>query len=248
MAIIASRTDLRDYCLRRLGEPVVEINIDEDQVEDRIDEALQFYQEYHSDAVVKNFLKHEVTQQNVDDGYISLPPRLISVSRIFQGGLATNSGKLFNLEYHMRMEDLLLMGHQIDLASWVQRQQYISLIDSQLNGIQQVRFSRHQERLYIDDDWSKNYPVGSFIIVEGYETVDPDLYTAVYNDRFLKKYATALIKQQWGQNLIKFEGMQLPGGVMLNGRQLYDDATAEIEQIEQDMQLAYEMPVDFAVG
>jgi len=248
MAIVNSRATLEGYCLRRLGDPVVEINVDPYQIADRIDEALQYYQEYHSDAIVKTYVKHEVTQIDFDNKWIDIPDRMIFVKNIFRTSGVGSGGNLFNFQYHYRMEDMLLLGHNMNLADWIQREQYVSLIDQQLNGAARLTFNRHMNRLRIDGTWSTDYPVGAIIVVEGYETVDPDTYPDVYNDRFLKKYATALIKQQWGQNLIKFEGLLLPGGVMLNGRQIYDDATAEIEQIEEAMQLAYEMPVDFEVG
>lgn len=246
---VTSRQELVDYCMRRLGAPVIEINVDEDQVSDRIDEALQYYQEYHSDAIIKNYRKHQVTQQDIDNRYIDVPSTMLYIQKVFPSSSGGQSGgALFNIEYHMRMEDLLLLGANINLADYVHRKQYLSLVNMTLDGHDQIRFNRHMNRVFIDDDWEKKFPVGSWIIVEGHEVVDPNTFTDVYNDRLLKKYATALIKQQWGQNVLKYEGMTLPGGIIFNGRQIYDDATAEIEQIEEQMQETYEMPADFMVG
>jgi len=234
--------------MRSLGAPVIEINVDEDQVEDRIDEAIQFYQEYHSDAVVRVYRKHIVTTDDVTNQYITLPNSLLFVNRIFPFNSSSGSG-MFSIDYQIHLNDIFdLKGHG-SLLNYTMLKQHMSLMDQQINGMQQLStFSRHQNRLYVEADWSDKISAGEYIIIEGYETVDPDAFNDVYNDRFLKKYATALIKRQWGLNLIKFEGMQLPGGVTLNGRQIYDDATQDIEKIEEAMQLTYEMPPDFFVG
>lgn len=249
MPIINSRQSLIDYCLRNLGAPVIEINVDEDQVEDRIDEAIQFYREYHSDAVVRIYRKHQITQTDIDNRYITLPDEMLFVNRIFPfNGSSTGTG-MFSIDYQIHLNDIFDLQNAQGLLDYEMTKQYLSLIDRQINGMQHIStFSRHQNRLYIEIDWGQNATVGNYIIVEGYESLDPDTYTDVYNDRFLKKYATALIKRQWGLNLIKFDGMQLPGGVTLNGRQIYDDAVADIEKIEEEMQLTYEMPPHFFVG
>jgi len=248
MAKPNSRESLINYCMRSLGAPVIEINVDEDQVEDRIDEAIQFYQEYHSDAVVRVYRKHIVTTDDVTNQYITLPNSLLFVNRIFPFNSSSGSG-MFSIDYQIHLNDIFdLKGHG-SLLNYTMLKQHMSLMDQQINGMQQLStFSRHQNRLYVEADWSDKISAGEYIIIEGYETVDPDAFNDVYNDRFLKKYATALIKRQWGLNLIKFEGMQLPGGVTLNGRQIYDDATQDIEKIEEAMQLTYEMPPDFFVG
>lgn len=248
MAKPNSRESLINYCMRSLGAPVIEINVDEDQVEDRIDEAIQFYQEYHSDAVVRVYRKHIVTTDDVTNQYITLPNSLLFVNRIFPFNSSSGSG-MFSIDYQIHLNDIFdLKGHG-SLLNYTMLKQHMSLMDQQINGMQQLStFSRHQNRLYVEADWSDKISAGEYIIIEGYETVDPDAFNDVYNDRFLKKYATALIKRQWGLNLIKFEGMQLPGGVTLNGRQIYEDATQDIEKIEEAMQLTYEMPPDFFVG
>lgn len=241
-----SRQTLIDYCLRALGHPVIEINVDEDQLEDRIDEAMQFYQEYHSDSIVRNYRKHLVTADDVTNKYVTLPDSMIFVNSVWPINASSTQSGMFSVEYQMHLNDLYNLRHPGVLIDYEMTKQYMSLIDLKINGMsQKSTFSRHQNRIYIEGD---DLEEGIYIIVEGHEVLDPDVYTDIYNDMLLKKYLIALIKRQWGLNLIKFEGMQLPGGVTLNGRQIYDDATQDIEKIEETMQLTYEKPTDFFVG
>tara|TARA_B100000424_G_C22853334_1_gene454976 strand:- start:15 stop:770 length:756 start_codon:yes stop_codon:yes gene_type:complete len=251
MANPTSRATLIDYCKRRLGEPVIELNVDEDQVEDRVDEALQYYQEYHSDATVRTYLKHQITAQDVSNEYISLSNDILFVSKMFPlTSSFNNSRNFFDIKYQMMLNDIAdLMNFAGDLAYFEQMQQYLSLLDMKLNGHPQVQFARRQNRLYIFGDFADgDIKVGDFIVAEVYSIIDPNTHTSVFNDMFVKEYTTALIKQQWGTNLIKFEGMQLPGGVVLNGRQIYDDATGEIETLRQRIRDEQELPPDFFVG
>jgi hypothetical protein len=251
MANPSSRDTLIDYCKRRLGEPVVEINVDEDQLEDRVDEALQYYQEYHSDATLRTYLKHQVTADDISNEYITLSSDITFVTKLFPLTSAfTGTRNFFDIKYQMMLNDMSSLLHFAgDLAYYEQMQQYLSLLDMKLNGIPQVQFSRRQNRLYIFGDFADDdIQEDDYIIAEVYKIVDPSAHTSVFNDMWLKEYTTSLIKQQWGQNLIKFEGMQLPGGVTLNGRQIYDDATAEIERLRETIRLEHEMPVDFFVG
>ena len=251
MAIPNSRETLIDYCKRRLGEPVIEINVDYDQLEDRVDEAIQFYQEYHSDATQKTFLKHLVTADDVANEYITISSDIIHVTKMFPITSNFNQGRnFFDIKYQMMLNDMTdLVSFAGDLAYYEQMQQYLSLLDMKLNGHPQVHFVRRQNRLYIYGDFADgDIDAGDYIIVEVYSTINPDTFTSIYNDMFLKEYTTALIKQQWGQNLIKFEGMQLPGGVTLNGRQMYDDATQEIDRLREKVRLEFELPPDFFVG
>ena len=314
MAKPNSRQTLIDYSLRALGAPVIEINVDEDQLEDRVDEALQFYQEYHSDSIVRNYRKHRVTNSSltvadssvfevgnavkgetsgaiasitsipdsttirytnvtvngaefatetitngsesttvsavtkgdIENGFVELPDSMIFVNNIFPIKASSSQAGMFSIEYQMHLNDLYNLRHPGVLIDYEMTKQYMSLIDLKINGMsERSTFSRHQNRVYIEGDDLRE---GIYIIVEGHEILDPDTYTDVYNDMLLKKYLTALIKRQWGVNLIKFEGMQLPGGVTLNGRQIYDDAVQDIEKIEETMQLTYEKPIDLFVG
>ena len=248
MAAPNSRQTLIDYCLRKLGAPVLEVNVDDDQISDRIDEAIQFYQEYHSDAIYKVFHKHQITAEDITNKYVAIPDQVISVQRIFPISDSNASSGMFNIKYQMRLNDVTSLSVAGSLANYSQTQNYLSTMNMLLSTEASTRFNRHMNRLYIDLDWSVDVVVGSWIIVDAYRLVDPNAYADVYNDMLLKRYATALIKQQWGANLIKFEGMQLPGGVIINGRQLYDDAITEINAIEEEMQLKYEMPPEFYVG
>jgi len=248
---VTSRATLIDYCKRKLGEPVIEINVDEDQVEDRIDEALGYYQEYHSDATLKTYLKHQITSDDVSNEYITLSSDIIQVSKMFPlTSTFAASRNFFDIKYQIMLNDMHNLATFLgDLGYYEQMQQYLSLLDMKLNGMPQVNFSRRQNRLYIFGDFAdSDIQVGDYIIAEVYQIVNPETHTSVYNDKWLKEYATALIKQQWGQNLIKFEGMQLPGGVTLNGRQIYDDASNDIEKLRENIRLEHELPPDFFVG
>lgn len=251
MAAPNSRATLIDYCKRRLGEPVIEVNVDEDQLEDRVDEALQYYREFHSDATVRTYLKHLVTADDVTNQYIPLANNIIFVSKMFPvaGGIVGGSG-MFDIKYQMMLNNIHdLMNFAGDLAYYEQMQQYLSTLDMKLNGTPQVQFSRRQNRLYIFGDFiDGDIQVGDYIVAEVYTEVSDVDHTSIFNDMFVKEYTTALIKQQWGQNLIKFEGMQLPGGVILNGRQIYDDATSEIATLRENIRLEHEFPPDFFVG
>ena len=249
MANPTSRQGLIDYALRRLGAPVIEINVDEDQIEDRIDDALQFYQEYHSDATMRIYLKHELTAQDITNRYISLNDNILYVKRIFPFVGDSSNINMFSVKYQMHMNDLYDLSYIGDLLYYEMVQQYMSLLDMKLNGQSEFsRFNRHMNELHLDIDWESDVKAGDYVIVECMRIVDPSTYTDVYNDMFIKQYATALIKQQWGANLIKFEGMQMPGGVTINARQIFEDANLELEKIREQMQLNYEMPPDFYVG
>ena len=251
MAVPSSRQDLIDYCKRRLGDPVIEINVDDDQIEDRVDEALQHYQEYHDDATVRTYLKHQVTSTDIANEYIPISSNILTVTKMFPISSSFNSSfNFFDIKYQMMLNDIAdLQNFAGDLAYYEQMQQYLSLLDVKLNGTPQVQFSRHQDRLYIFGDFvDGDVKAGEYIVAEIYTVLDPDTHTSIYNDMWLKEYTTALIKQQWGSNLIKFEGVQLPGGVTFNGRQIYDDATTEIERLRERIRLEFEMPADFFLG
>ena len=247
MAAPSSRDTLIEYCLRRLGDPVIEINVDPDQLEDRVDEALQYYQEFHSDATVKTYLKHQVTADDVSNEYISISSNVIFVQKLFPiSSSFNNSMNFFDIKYQMMLNDIAdLQNFAGDLAYYDQMQQYLSLLDLKLNGHPQVNFSRRQNRLYIHGDFQDNdIKEDDYVVAEVLQIVDPSTHTTVFDDMWLKSYTTALIKRQWGANLIKFEGMQLPGGVTLNGRQIYDDAQADIEKLEEKVRMEQELPVD----
>ncbi len=248
MAAVTTRQGLIDYCLRRLGQPVVEINIDEDQLEERVDDALEYFQEYHFDGVEKVFTKHIITADDITNEYITAADPIISVVRVlpipsfdsFQGGF-------FNEEYQLRLNDLNTFSGS-SLIQWEMTQQNFSLVEELFSIAPTMLFNRKQNRVYLETDWATKFIVGNVIIIEAYKSLNPETYAEVYNDMFLKRYTTALIKRQWGTNLKKFEGMQLPGGVIMSGQIIWEEANAEIEKLETDMQLNWEMPADFAIG
>ena len=251
MAVPTSRDSLIEYCLRRLGAPVIEINVDPDQIEDKVDDALSKYAEYHSEGSLRTYIAHLITETDVTNKYITLDSNVIYVTRMFpiSSGLGTSRG-MFDIKYQMMLNDITSMYNYIgDLAYHEQINQYVSLIDFQLNGTPQIRFSRRQNRLYLDGDFvDGDVKVGDYVVAEVMAKIDPTTFTAVWNDTFMKDYTTALIKQQWGANMMKFEGMQLPGGVTLNGYQFFQDASADIERILDEMRLVHEMPIDFYIG
>ena len=248
MAVPSSRTELKDYCLRRLGYPVVDINVDDEQVEDRIDDALKYYQDYHYDGTERIFLKHQITAEDKSNEYITIPEAVIGVVRVFDIGDAIQSSTLFNIRYQIHLNDIFDLGNMGNLSNYTMIQSYLTTLDMMLNGAEQVRFSRHMNRLHIDTDWGSDLKENDYIIVDAFQIIDPEQYSDVYNDMFLKRYVTALIKMQWGSNLSKFEGMQLPGGVTINAQRIMDEAREEIMKIEEEMQLKYEMPPMFYMG
>ena len=251
MAPPTSRQELIDYCLRRLGDPVLEINIDEDQMEDRVDEALQYWQEYHDDAIYRSFLKHQVTATDVTNEYIPISNNVLYLTRLFPVSASFGTSyNFFDIKYQMMLNDFAdIQNVAGDLAYYEQMQQYMSLLDTKLNGTPQTTYSRHQDRLYIHGEFAnKDIKAGDYVVAEAYIKIDETTNTQVWNDLWLKEYTTALFKQQWGSNLIKFEGVQLIGGVTLNGRQLYDDASLEIERLRERIRLDHELAPDFFLG
>jgi hypothetical protein len=247
MALITTREQLKDYCLRRLGAPVIEINLDDDQVEDRLDDAFQFYREYHYDAVEMVYLKHEITSTDIANQYIPVPDSVVGVIRMLPFTNRSDGTNIFSIRYQLLVNDLYSLM-STNLIYYAQVKTELELINQILTGIKPVRFNRHMNRLYMDMDWTGDVDVGTFIIVECYRILDPETYRDVYNDMFLKRYATALLKRQWGENLKKFSGMQLPGGVTINADVIYQDALAEIDKIEDEMQSRFELPVDMFTG
>ena len=247
MAVPNSRDTLQDYCLRSLGAPVIEINVDEDQIEDRTDDALQFYQEFHSDGVIREYLKHELVADDITNNYITVADGITNIVRM----LAINGksgSSLFDMGYHMRMNDVfMLQGLSTQLQEFEMSQQKLSLIDHTLNSEEHIRFSRHINRVHMDEGYG-DLVAGEFIVLEVMSIIDPGTYADVYNDFYLKKYLTALIKRQWGANMMKFDGFQLPGGITMNGRQMFDDAIEEINGLEEECRLMWAMPDNFLMG
>ena len=331
-----SRATLKDYAKRQLGHPVVELNLDDDQMEDRIDDALEFFQEYHFDATEPTFLKHQITASTLkltanvvftagetitggtsgvratvheyhsanttiryknpevksggdgntfyanttttfgnsetitggtsgasattassdanslgdfDNQYISITENIIGVKGVIPFYRETEGNtNMFSVNYQYALNDLYRMGTGAQMSNYVFTQQHLTTINNLFNTMPRFRFNRHTDRLYLDIRWGDDVKIDDFIVAECYTITDPSSFSDVYGDMFLKKYVTSLFKKQWGQNLIKFEGMQLPGGVTLNGRQLYDDAVQELDKIEEEVQLKYQLPDDLMIG
>ncbi len=266
-----SRATLKDYCLRRLGYPVLEINVDDDQIDDLTDDAIQYFQERHFDGIERVFLKHKLTEADIatakttetttsattgisngitssgnadsfleTNNYLKLPDHVIGVEKVFKMDQNTISSGLFNIKYQIFLNDLYYYG-ALDLMNYAMTKTYLEDLSRLITPDTQIRFNKKQHNLYMDIDWNQ-ISADTFLILDCYRLVDPGTASDVYNDFWLKRYLTALIKKQWGQNLIKFQGVMLPGGIQLNGRQIYDDAVKEIEEIEYSLKTEYELP------
>jgi len=247
MAIPTTRSAFKEYCLRRLGKPVIEINVDEDQVEDRIDDALRYYWDYHFDGAEKVYYKHAVTSTDRTNKYITLPENIIGAVSIFSiADPSIRSDDLFNIRYQIALNDLYTLT-SVSMLPYYMVMENLALIAEMLVGKQPIRYNRHMNKLYVDMDWN-TLTDGEFLLVEAYQIVDPTDYVDVWKDQWLMRYSTALIKRQWGANLSKFTGMTLPGGVQFNGQTLYNEAIQEIDTLEHEMINSYSLPVLDLVG
>lgn len=247
MAVPNSRATFKEYCLRKLGKPVIEINVDDDQVDDRVDEALKKYYDFHFDGSDKIYYKHQVTQEDVDNKYITMPENILGVVNLFPiADPSIRSDDLFNIRYQIALNDLYTLT-SVSMVPYYMVMEHLSLIQEMLVGKQPIRYNRHKDRLYVDMDWN-SIKIGEFFLVEAYEIVDPDVWTDAWGDNWLQRYCTELIKKQWGSNLTKFTGMQLPGGIQFNGEKIYDDAVSEIDKLESTLINSYSLPVMDMVG
>ena len=275
MAQPSTRAELINYCKRQLGAPVLEINIADEQVEDLVDDALQYFHERHYDGVIQTYLKYKITEEDKNRGqgrggsnpvglvtttasstidgssvtfsyeensnYIQVPPAVIGINKIFRfDGSNTVTNNMFSVKYQLFLNDIYYWG-STEILTYAMTKRYLEDIDFALNTEKQIRFNQRQDRLYLDIDWG-GVSKDDYLVIDCYRLIDPNDFSRVYNDFFVKKYLTALMKRQWGQNLIKFNGVKLPGGVELNGRQLYDDAEKELEVIREQMSNTYELP------
>ena len=277
MAQPTSRTEFKEYCLRQLGAPVLEVNLATEQCDDLIDDAIQYFQERHFDGVSQIYMKYRVTQEDIDRGrastngnygtagivtetasaniagtattfsyyensnYLQIPPEVIGVTKIYHfDGLNTATNNMFSVKYQLFLNDIYYWG-STEILTYAMTKTYLSDIQFLLTTEKQIRFNQRMDRLYLDVDWG-SLAVGDFIIIDCFRALNPNDYTRVWNDSFLKKYTAALFKRQWGQNLLKFQGVKLPGGVELNGRQIYDDGMKDLEIIREQMSNTYELP------
>ena len=271
MAIPTTKATFKNYCLRALGFGVIDINVSDDQADDRIDEALQYFAQYHYDGIEKMYLKYQVTADDITraasnttttatdtvdnsvtasfgegNGYIPMPSSVVSVLNIFPfDDQATNN--MFDIRYQLRLNDLYDFS-STSIIHYQMTMQQLDFLSHILVGEKPVRFNQHQNRLYIDMDWSNDITAGEYLIIECYRKIDPATYTDIFDDIYLKRYATALIKRQWGANLSKFSGVAMLGGVTMNGETIYTQAQEELEKLEEQIQLSFETPIDYMVG
>ena len=280
MAKPSTREGFKDYCLRQLGAPVLEINVDDDQIDDLVDDALQFWQERHFDGTESQYLKYKITQDDIDRGkarvgnqgagittttdsatitgssvgfnfeensnFLKIPDDVIGVNKVFRFDSSSISSGMFSVKYQLFLNDIYWLGAS-ELLSYSMVKSHLETIDRLLTTDKQIRFNKTQGKLYIDIEWN-NATVEDYIIIDCYRALDPSTNQLVWNNYFLKRYATALIKRQWGQNLIKFQGVKLPGGIELNGRPIYDDAERELTELRQAMISEYELPPFDLIG
>ncbi len=255
MPSVTNRQSFKEYCLRRLGFPTIEINVDDDQVEDRIDDAFQYWQDYHFDALQKVYYIKRLDATDITNRYVDLSPNvtrdtgnnsvnIVGVTRIFPISDSISTNNMFDLRYQLRLNEL----YDFTSASYVNytlTMQHLRSLELLFTGEVPIRFQRHMHKLYCDWGWGTAVNTGTVVIAECYAMIDSAQYASVWNDRWLKEYATALIKRTWGSNLKKFQGVMLPGGVMLNGDKIYEESVEEIKALELEMQSKYELPVDF---
>ena len=277
MASPSNRTEFVNYCKRQLGAPVLEINIADEQVEDVIDDAVQYFQERHFDGVAQAYLKYKITQDDIDRGrasmetnkkqtgittttatadiagtdttfsyyensnFLQIPPAVIGVTKIYHfDGTNTMTNNMFSVKYQMFLNDIYYWG-ATELLTYAMTKTYLEDINFLLTTEKQIRFNKRMDRLYLDIDWG-SVNKGDWLVLDCFRLLDPNDYPRVWNDSFLKRYTTALMKRQWGQNLLKFQGVKLPGGIELNGRQIYDDGEKDLEIIREQMSNTYEIP------
>jgi hypothetical protein len=245
MAIPTDRNSFLQYCLRRVGAPVNQINLDPDQAQDRIDDALQFYWDFHYDGVEKQYYKAQVQEEDINNRFITLPDNIIGAVNIFPVGSSLSTTNLFNIRYQISLNDLYDLT-STTMVPYYMAMQHVQFLEQLLVGQQPMRYNRRTNNLYIDMDWNI-VNAGDYIVVEAYSVVDPDVYTKVWGDRWLQKYATQLIKQNWGENLIKYKDTPLPGGARFNADKIYNDATEEVAKLENDM-IRMNIPVSIMMG
>jgi len=233
MAQPTTRQEFKDWVLRKLGAPVIDINVSDEQIDDRIDEAVDYWRDYHYNGSQLVYLKHQITQENKDNGYIDLPAGLLGISGIFnmQSSISTGSG-IFNVQYQFVLNNLEdITGYNI--TNYYMSMSHLEFLQEMLVGKPMIRYNKHVNRLYLDTDPGL-LVVGEYIIIEAYDVIDPSTYADVWGDRWLQNYASCLVKEQWGSNLTKFTGMQLVGGVSFNGEQILSDAKEERRLMEEE--------------
>lgn len=246
MSLPTSRSTFKQYCLRKLGEPVIRINIDDTQVEDAISEALQKYWDYHFDGSEKVYYKVDVTPTILADKYITLPDNIIGTVQIFPLSRVYQSSDVFSVRYQVALHTLFSLT-TTSLVPLYMTMMHLRLLEEMLVGMTPIRYNRHANRLYLDLDW-RQLNEGDILVIEAYRVVDPTVFPDVWKDVWLIRYATALIKERWGANLKKYSGLQMPGGVTFNGQQIYDEAKQEIAALEEELYKSWSLPASDMIG
>lgn len=241
-----NRTEFKEYILRRLGFPTIEINIDDEQIEDRINDALAYYQEYHFDGSEKIFLKHLITDQNKTDKYITIPENIIGITRVLTPGSVVSGGSMFNVQYQMALNDMFNLSSK-SLIPYYQTMMHWELYSNIFSKEPGILFNRKTDKLYVHHDWSQQV-TGQYLVIECYSSLDPNTYTEIWSDRWLLRYATAIVKRQWGEHLTKFGGVQMLGGITFDGTGVLQQALQEIEKLEGEMMSSYAVPVLDFIG
>jgi hypothetical protein len=248
MPAITSRTSFKSYCQRKLGSPVIQINVSDDQIEDRIDDALEYYQDYHFDAVEDTYVPYKLTVDDITNNYITTDQSIIGIKQVIplyqKNSFSTN---MFDVKYQLFLNDVYNLS-SAEMLTYQVTQDHLQMVNTIIHGTVPIRYQRHMNKLFMDVDWGFDIKVDEYVIMEVTKIIDPNIYTDVWNDRWLKRYATALIKKQWGENLGKFDGVQLPGGITFNGANILQEAKEEIQVLEEQMSLNYELPVDIMIG
>ena len=243
----ANKEELKEFCLRQLGYPVIQINVDDVQVDDAVELAFEYWNEFHFNGTERTYVKHVITEQDLANEYITVSDALIGAIRVFPVGGSALAMNMFDLRYQLRLNDLWDLS-STSYVNYSLTMQHLATLNLLFTGQQPIRFNRLTNKLYIDWDWKNDIVAGEYIVVEGIVITDPDTYTRVWNDRMLKKLATAYVKKQWGTNMSKFDKMQLPGGVTMRGVDIYNEAVNDIDKIEQNIRDTYEQPPGFLVG
>jgi hypothetical protein len=253
MANPESREQLKEYCLRRLGFPVIDINVDDDQLEDRIDDALSKYREFHYDGTDETYLAHKVTATDIRNKQIKVCDNIIGITRVLPitgSSISSQSGtgfNIFDINYQIRLNDFYNLLSSSYTYYYIARQ-HLSMLDMIVTGELPFSYNKKNNILEIQMDWNSRLTAGDYIVFEGFRIVDPEVYSKIYSDNWLKSYTTALIKRQWGSNLTKYANYTLPGGLVVNGDKIYTDAVDEVEKLEFKLRDEFEAPASMIMG
>lgn len=253
MATPTTRSQLKDYCLRRLGFPVIDINVDDDQLEDRIDDALQLFSLYHYDGTEKCYLSQQVTSADINNKYLQLADSILSVTKVFPftgttvGGSNATGFNMFDINYQLRLNDFYNLTSS-SYTYYVIAREHLEMLNLIITGNTPFTYNKKNHKLNIIQDWTSKIHAGEYIAFECYRIVDPEEYENVFNDNWLKEYTTQIFKKQWGENLKKYGNYTLPGGIVINGQQIWNEAVEEVERLEQKLRDTYEEPAQFIVG